>query len=622
MYLRRLAALNYKSCQQIVLDLQKDNPNTFIGINDSGKSAILKSIGLLLDLKAPFNFSNESRSTSDVSNSCLSEVEHKKVFGDLSLPVFPYLPDSAFIVGEFVIEDGEITDDFIEKASPQLKWAIESIGQGTVTVLKHYEKNNTLGKYYICIGDTDPSSALWNKKDKDLQALKKDNSLTDDEIRNDNKKGRFANLEIVRALYNKKGYKPAWAEWSSFIKGDSELFPRYRYIDWNTSLSDVENLANDVMKAKIETSKAQLAKAAGELSEEATKDVNKEFESLTHELTKDLTSINAIKARVTFTVSEKVSDITINKSTSDGDIRLDSQGEGVKRQILFAFLKWASKKDGAPGRSKKNFIWCFDEPESHLYPVAQRDLQGVIKDLAKEDYQVFLGTHSTIFVDRFKLTDIHRFKLVNGYTEVSKCQSIDDVHDSLGVKNSDILFFDKFLVVEGESEAILVPHFYKLQTGRSFEEDSIKLIPLGGAGQYKRNKQILEEVLSDFKKTDGIVCYIFDADTAEVGVNVHLIGVCDLEDLIPNSLWLRLVRENCGISLTDADLDGMRTQLNAADATKKLHKMIADKVARDSSRTNYLPSKTQCADILQTYITDRAAIPSDFQTIFSSIAST
>jgi putative ATP-dependent endonuclease of OLD family len=619
MYLKRLAIINYKSCQGVLVDCHKDAPTTFIGINDAGKSAVLKAIGLLLEQKTSFNVSTDARFTSDISNTPLAKEDQLKIFTGFGAPPFAGTTSGAAIVGEFVIEDGEINDDFIETASPQLKWAIESRKNDTILVLRLFENTNSTGRYFLCLGESEEPLNLWAKKASELQTLKKQKNVSDEEVKNDNKKGRFASIEIIRAIYNKVGFKLMWADAAGFAKDDLELFPRFRYIDWNASLSDLESLANDVMKRKIDVSKAKLVEEAGAASKAATEEVNKEFQVLTDELTKDLKTVSAIKAQVIFSVSEKVSDLVINKTTGDGDIRLDSQGEGVKRQILFAFLKWASRGDLVEGVAVKRFIWCFDEPEAHLYPTAQRELYTVICGLARSNFQIVLGTHSTIFVDRLRLSDMYKIRLNDKYSEILKCGSVDDVHEVLGVRNSDILFFDTFFAVEGECERLLVPYFFRLYTGVTLEERSIKLIPLGGISQYKNNKEILERILGDFKKTDSVIYYIFDADTAEVGTNVHLLGKCDLEDLIPNEHWIRLLKEECGVEMDESELDALRGKIDPVSSATKLYKLLADKIASIDSRIAFLPPKSRCAEAFQSYIVDKAAIPTDIQKIFEKV---
>jgi len=619
MYITKLAIVNYKSCQNIYLDLQKDNANTFIGINDSGKSAVLKSLGLLLEAKPIFSVSNDIRVTSDISNTRLGGEECKGIFEKFGVPEFLSPIDGTAIIAEFSIEEKELNEEFNAGATTQFKWAIDTSPDNTFLLLKYFTTADPAGKYYLCLGEDASNLALWSKKAAELQTIRKKEAISDADIANENGKGRFASFEIIRAIYNKLGTTRQWAEAISFAKTDLPFLPTYRYIDWNTSMTDIENLANDVMKSKVEASKALLTKEAIEHSKKATDEVNKEFEAMTQELTQDLKTISGIKAQVNFTVAEKISDLIINKTTADGDIRLDSQGEGIKRQILFSFLKWASKKGIADEDATKRFIWCFDEPEVHLYPSAQRELYTIISDLAKSNYQVFLGTHSTIFVNRSKLTDIYRVKLNEKYSEILKCTSVDDVHDILGVKNSDILFFDKFIAVEGESEDILIPHFYKLHSGKSLEEAAIKLISLGGVGEYKKNRTILEGILGEFKKTDSLVHYVFDADTEEAGNNIHLLGTCDLEDLLENHLWIRLVQEECGVTLTDEDLNTIRKNIDIRTAASKLHKALGNLIANDATRTDYLPSKPKCAAIFQKYITKAEEIPPNIKSLFETI---
>lgn len=619
MYLSKVAIINYKSCQNLLIDIQKDSPNTFIGMNDAGKSAILKAIGLLLEAKSNFMIPTDSRSTSDISNTPLNYESCDSIYEAFMVPKFASTVGGCVIIGEFKIEETDFTSEFQENASSHLKWAIESSPDNTVTLLRHFAPNDSTGKYFLCTGDSSQYSSLWNKKATELQAIRRTLSLSETEIANENNQGRFSSIEIVRAIYKKTGYERVWAESPTFIKNDLPFLPVYRYIDWNTSLNDIENLANDVLKSKVDSSKAILTSQAIKLSRQATEEVNKEFEALTRELTQDLKSIKGIKAQVNFSVSEKISDLIINKNTADGDIRLDSQGEGVKRQILFAFLKWGSTRGLDIEDSRKKFIWCFDEPESHLYPAAQRELYNIISDLAKSNYQVFIGTHSTIFIDRSSLKDIYRVELNEGYSTLSKCNSIEDVHSVLGIKNSDILFYNKFLAVEGESEDILIPHFYKLYTGHSFEENAIKLISLGGIGEYRRNKETLERILEDFGKSDSTIHYILDNDTNETGNNVYLLGVCDLEDLMSNELWIRLVEEQCGISLTNEQLNEIRGQLESTVSARKFHKLLGALVAGNETRTEFLPSKVRCANLLKSYIVSTEQIPEVILQIFDGL---
>jgi hypothetical protein len=115
------------------------------------------------------------------------------------------------------------------------------------------------------------------------------------------------------------------------------------------------------------------------------------------------------------------------------------------------------------------------------------------------------------------------------------------------------------------------------------------------------------------------VYYIFDADTQQSGSNVYLIGICDLEDLIPNSLWIKLVEAECGLSMTEDDLNVIRKQLNPTSSSTKFHKLLSDKIFSEKTSTGHLPAKTRCAEIFCNYITNKSDIPQAIQDIFLKI---
>ena len=58
MNLEEVIIINYKSCNLVDFKLKSDNPNIFIGVNDCGKSTILKGVELLFN-KVNCSFNKE-----------------------------------------------------------------------------------------------------------------------------------------------------------------------------------------------------------------------------------------------------------------------------------------------------------------------------------------------------------------------------------------------------------------------------------------------------------------------------------------------------------------------------------------------------------------------------------
>ncbi|MEK7089133.1 MAG: AAA family ATPase, partial [Patescibacteria group bacterium] len=331
-----------------------------------------------------------------------------------------------------------------------------------------------------------------------------------------------------------------------------------------------------------------------------------------------LPTITAIKAKVFFKSGGTISEISVEKGTSDGSVRLESQGDGVKKQIGFAFMRLGALKNIDDTIKIKNFLWGFDEPEVHLYPPEKRDFYETIKQLSGGVFQTFISTHSTVFVDKSQLKTIQKVHLTNKYTAVTKCSSISDIHESLGIKNSDFLFYDMFIAGEGDSDAILIPHFYKLFFGKTIQDDSIQFIGLGGGNRWKENKKLFEQMMKDFKDPNDCVYYVLDRDINASGVNIYLVGKYDIEDSIDDKYWIKLVKEKCGVTLNNQDMLDLRANL-AKNSDAKFEKLLRDKVNKDNNKKINLPSKKDCAQDMTEYISDKNGIPNDIIKLFEAI---
>lgn len=626
MYLKEFTVLNNKSCKKVHLDFSENEPKTLIGINDCGKSTILQSLRALFEEKTSLTFIKEQQQKSDLSNSPLTIDEFNTVFETQGLPLLSdYNQDMIVLFAKFRIEPADLTDEFKEGTKNiHLKWSVEGKEEfHMMRVFHNLSGGVNRSGYYLIVKDLEENTGFleaWNKTKADLKTIRSRLSISSETVTNENGKGPFTNLEEIRAIYSAFPEKVVsrWSLYKDYSK-DQSFFPHFKYLNWEFSLQDLEELANEAMNEVTAPLLDEVKILALTKQIEANTGVNSKFDSLVEGLKSELpASIQKITSSVYFKVDQKITDIKLQKEGSDGEIHLENQGDGIKRQIWFAILKWRSKL--TTGDRKNKHIWCFDEPETHLYPTAQRTLFSTFQEMCQNEFQVVLSTHSTVFIDRTKIIDVTKANLEAGYTVTSQTNSIDDIHEALGLKNSDFLFFDKFLAVEGPTEEILIPHFYKLYKEESLESSAIQLIPLGGAGDYRHNKTILENILRDFKKTESTIHYIFDQDTGEVGPNIHLVGTCDLEDLLPNALWIRLVSEKCGVVITESEMNVLRGQLDPNVANSKLHKLLMDRVASDVSRTDYMPSKPDCAKIFSSYITVKSDIPKDITDIFDSFA--
>lgn len=620
--------------------MHKDLPNVFIGINDCGKTTILKAIGLLLDEKPTFFYTKDNSSKKDFSNSPLSRESFVQSLNALNLPELSYHENESIILGKFILEDGDIDVNNLTNYSNHLLWAIENNTSSDIWFGKLFDSNSSNVRSVLLTQDfveNNQELQAWNLGVRELDRKIKELEISSDDIQNTNGRGRFSNLEKVRAIYEKTGTSPIWSNYK-IDKGDKLVFPSYRYLDWNSSLEDIKKTATDALASTIDIRLKPLRVQAYDAARETEQEINNQLAGLQVSIAEVIPSITAIKTKVYFDVKESITDILINKAKSDGDIHLDLQGEGVKRQIWFALIKAGALANISSGVKNKKFIWAFDEPETHLYPSAQRQFFEIIKEVSMSNVQTFVCTHSTVFIDKSKLNSIKSVSIDESYTLFSECDSADEIFESLELRNSDFLFYDKFLVIEGDTEFYLIPELYKLYRGNSLEQDNIQLINLTGKSKWTESKKALENVLRGFKKSFDYVIYLFDSDmrndlgAGALNNNFFFVGKQDIEDSIDVKIWKEFVTESTEgkVVLKEEEIteivNDIPEDVNISSNEKffkRLERLTKQKLTEATGEQvtwDILPSKgNESAQLLLKHLNEKKAIPSQIIAAFDKI---
>lgn len=545
MYLEEIVIVNYKSCKIVDFKLKENNPNIFIGLNDCGKSTLLKGVELLFN-KVTCSFSQEGNNKSDLSNSRLDQEQFNSIFQERYLPVFEEYDDNCiYVLGKLKLQGDEL-DLFSEfDLSNSLSWMLENLIDNSIWLLRKISANSVTG--YLVQNANIDYKHIYTETAAKLNVIKRELNITPEDITNSNAVGRFSNLELIRAINGKIELERLWIEYKS-AKSDSDIFPEYKYFDWNCSMDEVISIATGLMKDKIEEFIQPIKDTAREKAQLAENAINDEFNRIQAIISSVAPEIQSINSKIHFEVKEKVSDIMVQKLQSDGLIHLDNQGEGLKRKIWFSLIK--AKAESSEQSGIKRHIWAFDEPETHLYPGAQREFFDILKGLSRGNVQTLISTHSTIFIDKANTNDIlNTYKLDSGYTNLSTCGDVESIFESLKVKNSDFLFHDKFLIVEGDTEQYLIPALYKIYTGRTFIEDNIQLINIEGKDKWRLNKGVLKAITQGFNKIENSMILLFDNDMSfemddiDKTENVFFVGRQDIEDSIAINLWTEIVNQ-------------------------------------------------------------------------------
>lgn len=544
MRLDEIIIFNYKSCRSVELNLSENTPNIFIGLNDSGKSTVLQAVDLLLGEKPKFNSLCEGNYKTDFSNSPISIHDINIKLESKSLPPFEYDSDATLIIGKLSYEDEEKEEFTQINLSTQLSWSIESNSSNTIWIAKKF--SSQAPSTYLLVSESNPPLSLWSQNQTLLSNKIRELGITPEEIENVNGEGRFSNLEKLRPIYSKLECSTQWAEYK-FSKNDKDIFPIFNLFDWDTSLDEINTIATAIMKDVIDIHLNPIKLEASKRATIAEIAINEKFGEISKVIKEVAKGVESITSKVYFDVKEKISDIMLTKSNSDNFIHLENQGEGLKRQIWFSLIK---AKASESSTETNKFIWAFDEPETHLHPGAQRDLFDIINKITLGNVQSIISTHSTIFIDKSNLNNIRSVRQNHtGYTEINSCKDTDYIYSSLNIKNSDFLFYNKFLIVEGDTERFLIPKLYEVHTKRTLLNDNIQLINIQGKNKWTQNKSIIDKVMCGFQKTEDKIVYLFDNDMSfELGEsailkNMFFVGHQDIEDSIKNDIWLELLND-------------------------------------------------------------------------------
>lgn len=179
--------------------------------------------------------------------------------------------------------------------------------------------------------------------------------------------------------------------------------------------------------------------------------------------------------------------------SDDTHTQINSKGSGLQRlgHILIT-LRIIDKLTIA----RRNCILMIDEPDIFLHPRLQKKLKSKLNEISSKS-QVFITTHSSIFIDAYNMKNIYivDLKSTKQYSHKQKkfgnvlstylmndneLDYVTLIKDTLGIEDEDNLSLAKtYLLVEGKEDEI-----YLSELINYFGFSMPKIIPAGGASTY------------------------------------------------------------------------------------------------------------------------------------------
>jgi predicted ATP-dependent endonuclease of OLD family len=158
-------------------------------------------------------------------------------------------------------------------------------------------------------------------------------------------------------------------------------------------------------------------------------------------------------------------------------------GAGLQSAIVVAIFRTYEelKKEGA--------VFALEEPEVFLHPHRARDFAAVLRSLTEKGNQVFLSTHSPIFValDQPESVAIVRRTEADGTTvrQTSKAALADNDRQALRLltefdtQRNELFFARCVLLVEGATEKLALPLLFRA-LGHGLNRLGISVVEVGG----------------------------------------------------------------------------------------------------------------------------------------------
>ena len=223
-----------------------------------------------------------------------------------------------------------------------------------------------------------------------------------------------------------------------------------------------------------------------------------------------------------------------------------------------ALIQLLAKYVGQAGQSGKNTVILIDEPELYLHPQAIYSVSSALKQLAKNDFQIFFSTHSPMMVTAEDAANTvvfwkcnqngtnYRPKVASALSGINNSQHNTDVIYSLS-HSSQWLFSEKPIIVEGKTERHLIPAIYFGATGKQLSQVSAAIIESGGSSGSL-------EISKLFKNLGYTPKVVFDLDFAfKLAPSLNLISPTDA-NLLACMQWLSANGSALGFHLDNAGL--------------------------------------------------------------------
>ena len=443
MFIRRIVVRNLRSFQHVDLHL-RPGVTQIIGENNTGKTNLLHAIRLVLDARLPSGYrtllEHDIHGSADFS-------EPIQVIVSVELTDFSDDDNAMALVADALIEEPDVARihyRFRPRQSVQ-----EELESGTRTggslTLSDYHWELTGG------GSKDPATVSW-----------------DEQLGSAIRSQTFQNYHVTLL--------PALRDVAQDLRS-SRVSLLHRLIE-SSEITEAEkqDLLNVVSEANSLVEEQNSVSAAGTAVKNALDEVAGEAFTLDVRVGVSEPTLTSILRSLTLLLTD----------SGMRDFDTARNGLGLNNLlyigILLELFDRRSLTEGNAGQ-----LLLVEEPEAHLHPHLQRVLHGA---LSRRDLQTLITTHSTHItssagIDSFIVLSKSdsgqiRSVILGGEDSSLSQETKRDLDRYLDATRSELLFARRVMLVEGPSEAFLIPMLAKVVLGRDLDRLGVSVVPIYG----------------------------------------------------------------------------------------------------------------------------------------------
>ena len=469
MYLNEVKVKNYRSLKDVKLVLDKENgtPNLslIIGKNNSGKTSLLKIMKKMIDEDRKllwYDFNIQYRK--EIHKILISEEEGKDAIEGIILDLYMEYDDNDDLNNilplmlDLNMENNIVVLEF--KCQPIIHKIEELRNLVNDTELKEYRKfsdfmQENLNKYF----ETNVYARGYDYRSCELtDAIEKLDS------------------SIVKKIINITGIS-AKRDTSNNEKDHTLSQIAAKYYE---NFSDEED--------KIRSLREEVSKTDGILNEE----YNKLFKDVIDDFKKFGNFLNGeekVNIHSKMDVSKLLKGNTVfSYQYNEEDLPENYNGLGYMNLlgIIFEVKACFQKFRQDSNRSKINILYI-EEPEAHTHPQLQyifiKNIGKLIENEKENlNVQTIITTHSSHIVSQCKFEDTNFFIKEKDNAQIKSYADLENLYKNekevfefvkkyITLSRAEIFFADKLILIEGDTERILLPTMMEMLDNKNDEKD-------------------------------------------------------------------------------------------------------------------------------------------------------